>query len=103
MGPNVEVKQPSGRFSTASSPIGRFPIPAGAPGSLLSDTTFCGFRQALADVASGEADVFQFSIVKLTKECNIRRARPAREFGGDPAVDEVTQAGHSESKRSPDC
>jgi hypothetical protein len=70
---------------------------------LLSDATFRGFRQALADVTSGEADVFQFSIAKLTEECNIRRAYPARDFGSNPAVYEVTQAGHNEPKRFPDC
>jgi hypothetical protein len=70
---------------------------------LLSDAASRGFRQAFAEVTSGEADVFQFSIAKLTEESNICRAHPARNFGGNPAVYEVTQAGHNEPKRFPDC
>jgi hypothetical protein len=69
---------------------------------LLSDATFSGFRQALAEVTSGQPDVFQFSVAKLTEESNICRPHSARDFGCNPAIHEVTQAGHDETKPSPD-
>jgi len=69
---------------------------------LFSDATSRGFRQALAEVTSGETDVFQFSIAKLTEDSNICHARSACDFGSNPAVYEVTQAGHNKPEPPPD-
>jgi hypothetical protein len=73
-----------------------------ALGQLFSDTASRGFRQAFAEVAPGQTDVFQFPIVELTQDSDIRRARPTRDFGRNPAVHEVTKTCRNEPEPLPD-
>jgi hypothetical protein len=66
-------------------------------------STSRGFRQTLSDVTPGEADVFQLSIAKPTKDNDIRLTRPVRDCRGNPMVYETTQTIQKEPELSPNC